>query len=354
MPARAGAAGPARATPDGIRTSLPRPFLLNFFRSTELRPIFDALPLVAIDIGSRGGIEPELAPIAWAVCAWGFEPDERECERLRGGDPGPWRELHHLPVAIAGSSGTRELHIPRSPAGASLLEHDAEVGRTFAYGDLFAVEKTCRVSTLELDVAIARYGIPPPSFLKLDVEGAELEILQGAGEALRHAVAVKTEVAFLPQRRNQPLAADVAAFLEQRGFLLMDFREPHRWRRYATTGAPYSARARIPFSAGQLAQGDYLFLRQPRALSSEDAAGLEQHVRAALLALCFGFFDHAYALLEGGPVRAFLARRFPLDPLPALERASRRYGQQVAWRAAWRNVRDLIPLARSILRTLPR
>ena len=328
--------------------------MLDLFRNTRLRPLFEAARLVAVDVGSRGGIEPDLEPIAWSVAAWGFEPDEAELARLQESDPGPWRSLDHLPYAIAGGKGRRELYVPTSPEGASLLRHNQAVGRDFAYDDLFRIEQVASVSTVSLDEAIAEHGIPDPSFVKLDVEGAELEILRGATRALERAVALKTEVAFIEQRVQQPLAFEVAAFLQERGYVLMDFIEPHRWRRYSTTPAPYVANDRIPYSAGQLAQGDFLFLRDPAAIEAAGGDAPEQLLRLALLSLCYGFFDHAYALFEREPLRSHVAAEFSLDALAAVEEASGAYGRRAALRAARRTLRDLIPLSRSVLRAFLR
>jgi len=235
--------------------------------------------------------------------------------------------------------------------GASLLEHDPLVGETFAFAELFTIDRTVSVRTIELDRAIAEYNIPQPTFLKCDVEGAELEILQGGSGALENVVAVKTEVAFIPQRKGQPLAADIESFLAKRGFVLMDFIEPHRWRRYSTTPSPYVSRDRIPFSAGQLVQGDYLFFRNPDGLETQSEEEILQNLRAALMALCYGYFDHAHSLLSRERVREFLADRYSLDVSRCIERSSRFYGRQVAKRTVLEHLRDLIPLTRSLART---
>ncbi len=57
-------------------------------------------------------------------------------------------------------------------------------------------------------------------FLKLDVQGAELDILKGAQKLLDRVVVVNTEVEFVPLYKGQPLFADVDAFLRSRGFLI--------------------------------------------------------------------------------------------------------------------------------------
>ena len=49
-----------------------------------------------MDIGARQGFVADLLPIAAAVDAVGFEPDQDECERLNRtarDESGPWRSL---------------------------------------------------------------------------------------------------------------------------------------------------------------------------------------------------------------------------------------------------------------------
>ncbi|MCH2169773.1 FkbM family methyltransferase [Myxococcota bacterium] len=325
--------------------------MLNLFRSTLLGPLFEQVPIAAMDVGSRGGIEPDLHPMAWAVEAWGFEPDDQEFERLQGMDPGPWRALTHLPYALGARSEDRTLFVPRAAVGASLLEHDPRMGERFPYADLFTVERTLQVPTVSLDEVTSRHGIPPPAFLKLDVEGAELEILEGGADTLSHVLVVKSEVAFLEQRFGQPLAADIALHLRGEGFELMDLLSPIHWRKYSYVPAPYAGREPIRFSRGQIAQGDYLFFRDPETLGVEDEESLRQHVRLALIALCYGFFDYADAVLGRAQVAEFASDQLKGPVGPAIEQASRVYGRRVALVTGLGNLRQLYTLAKSLLNT---
>ena len=51
----------------------------------RLKRLLAAARVVAIDVGARGGFTRDLAPIAAAVDATGFEPDRSECDRLNEG-----------------------------------------------------------------------------------------------------------------------------------------------------------------------------------------------------------------------------------------------------------------------------
>lgn len=301
-------------------------------------------PIVAIDIGSRGGFEPDLLPIAWAVDAVGFEPDPIEFARLEAAhaDPRPWRSLRHVPTAVSGANGVRTLHIPVAPQSASLLEHDARIGEAFGNQPMFTVERRAVVNTVTLDHALQRYAIAAPHYLKLDIEGIELEVLSSAPHALDSALVVKSEVSFMEMRKRQPLATDVDLFLRQRGFRLVDIVSPAHWRRHAKTVHPQIGMDRIPYSRGELAQGDYLYFKQPGAID-----GAERLIRAAVLAMAHGFFDYAGTILGLDLVSDRLVESYGLDAASALRKASLWFGRS-AWAEAFAtHLRRVVTFVRS-------
>jgi hypothetical protein len=57
----------------------------------------------------------------------------------------------------------------------------------------------------------------------VDVQGAELDVFQGAQRLLRNVLVVHTEVEFVPMYREQPLFADVDRVLRESGFLFHNF-----------------------------------------------------------------------------------------------------------------------------------
>lgn len=69
-----------------------------------------------------------------------------------------------------------------------------------------------------LDELIARHGPAAPQMLKLDVQGFELEVLKGASAALSTAEFVLLELSLWPYNVGAPLAAEVMAWLDARGF----------------------------------------------------------------------------------------------------------------------------------------
>lgn len=63
--------------------------------------------------------------------------------------------------------------------------------------------------------------------MKLDVQGAELQIMQGAKNILQNTCFVLLEVSVMKYNQGAPLIDEVIAFMEGRGFKVFDVMEPH-------------------------------------------------------------------------------------------------------------------------------
>lgn len=65
-------------------------------------------------------------------------------------------------------------------------------------------------------------ALPGPIFLKLDVQGYEIEVLKGASNTLARTEAVLMEVALLPYNKGAPLMSEVMLFMDENGFAPYD------------------------------------------------------------------------------------------------------------------------------------
>jgi FkbM family methyltransferase len=320
----------------------------DLLRPTRFGAIVARHPLLCLDVGSRGGFEPDLLPIAFAVDAVGFEPEAEAFALLAAAGPSPWRSLSHLPVALAGGDGERILYIPRDPQSASLLEHDASIGVAFGKTQFFERDRTLAVATRTLDGVLAEHGLADQgrggaAYLKLDVEGAEREVLDAAPGTLGDLLAIKLEVSFLRFRHGQPLAAELDLFLREAGFMVMDFIRPAHWRMHGYTIHPQAGAGPIPYSRGQLMQGDFLCFRRPETVDAP-----ERLFQLAALHMAHGFFDHAAAILATPSLRAWLAEAYGADPEALVAEASRRFGLAVWRRSVADHLRRLWTYGRSL------
>jgi FkbM family methyltransferase len=79
-----------------------------------------------------------------------------------------------------------------------------------------------RVAVRPLDALVAAGEIAPPSLIKADVQGYELDVLRGAAESLASCEVVLLEVSYRRAYAGAPLAHEVVAFMGARGFRIYD------------------------------------------------------------------------------------------------------------------------------------
>ena len=147
----------------------------------------------------------------------GFEPVEEECRRLNAAAQPGFRFLPH----VIGDGSDQTFHECAYAYNSSLLEPNVEFLARFTDLDtLFDVVEKRSVRTRRLDDIPEAAGT---DLLKMDVQGGELMVLQGAQNLLRDVLVVHTEACFAPLYRKQPLFADLDRELRAAGFAFNSF-----------------------------------------------------------------------------------------------------------------------------------
>ena len=155
----------------------------------------------------------------------GFEPVPGECERLnadatRSSTPGG-PQMRFLPTFVGdGKPGC--FRLCSAPMTSSLFEPNTKLLQRFhGIAELCEVVSRSEVTTATLDSLQEDLG--PIDFLKIDVQGGELAVIEGATEVLKGVSVVEVEVEFVELYQAQPLFADVDAALRARGFVFHRF-----------------------------------------------------------------------------------------------------------------------------------
>jgi len=73
-------------------------------------------------------------------------------------------------------------------------------------------------------------GVPKPDLLKLDVQGYELTVLQGATKCFGYTEVVLLEIALYSLNPNQPIFSEVVSFMDNNGYIVYDILSLHRER----------------------------------------------------------------------------------------------------------------------------
>jgi len=89
---------------------------------------------------------------------------------------------------------------------------------------LNSYEKTRKPMT-SIDVLIAEGYCKAPELLKLDVQGYELEILEGFTNDFDVCQVIQCEISLLPLIQGAPLLHEVVEYLYKRGFVMFDVDE---------------------------------------------------------------------------------------------------------------------------------
>lgn len=300
----------------------------KFLGSCELAAILnDVGPFGCLDIGARGGVVEDIHPLGEAAFVYGFEPDEEECAKLNASlkaEGHRFGDLRFLPTALGPREETRTLNVMRHPGASSILSPDLDVTARFApHHAYYDVVSTVTVDTVPLDRVIEEQGIVNPVYMKIDVEGFELELLQGAEKLLASSLlALRSEIAFLPTRLEQPGFGEIAAFLKPFGLMPMGFLHLATWRSLTKAKHPSMVDGPVPYSRGQLVHGDVLFLRDPASLDQDTSEGVTALLRLAGLALLYDYVDFAYDIFTRPAVRGHLLSTIGSDGLAGLKTAS--------------------------------
>lgn len=208
---------------------------LDMPRRLRRLPVLGFLPQTIVDVGSAKGEWARLAADVWPNASiYGFEPNHSNRDKLERTKA----ELRHFDFTLAFLGAARgEAVYTDQEDQTSLLD-----GATNAKGNQ-------RAPMLTLDEWALERKVSRIDFLKMDVQGYELEVLKGATRMLPACQAVLLEVSFFSFLPNVPLFDEVIAFMKTRGFVAYDVLGILRRQ-----------------SDDALAQMDFLFLREGHPL----------------------------------------------------------------------------------------
>lgn len=180
---------------------------------------------VMYDVGANVGAYSLIAGAYWQgkVKVVAIEPSAYNFSRLVRNIAlnGLEKWITPLPAAVADVTGLTEFHYTDTKAGSAL--HALGEARDFQ-DKPFEPALSCQMMGFRLDDLIDLFKLPPPTHLKLDVDGTELKILQGAAKTLRSSI----RSVLVEQEAGHPQTAGVNALLAENGFKA-DSRHPYRF-----------------------------------------------------------------------------------------------------------------------------
>ncbi len=210
----------------------------------------------------------------------GFEPLEDAAAKRLHSEPNVTMLNYFI-----GDGTSRRFHINAFDPTSSLFPAN------FALLDRFEHLSAMCAPVKEIDVTTTRLDdvaeIQDCDFLKIDVQGGELDVLLGGHSVVEKASAIHCEVEFDEVYSGQPLAADIHSRLRSAGFELIDL-----------VSAGYNSTRDIPWpvSRSRLLWCEAIYFRTAASMSD---FGADKILRAALIAhMNYAMYDLAAAYLS--------------------------------------------------------
>ena len=180
--------------------------------------------IVNFDIGARGGTLKVVQKYSRFFKIVMCEPEKEEANRLRN--------LGHTVIdkAISGKSGEVTFYECRLPAGSSIYKPQGPYLDFYNpdpnYMSLYDVINTSRIECITVSEALSDLNIPELDFLKIDTQGAELDILMSLGNYM--PLIIMCEIEWLPLWQDVPNAYEVMQYLYNLGYIPFQFNHQGR------------------------------------------------------------------------------------------------------------------------------
>ena len=173
-------------------------------------------PATALDIGAHVGNFTKELYYQFPECQIVMIEANRECE--------PYLRLLGKPyeiVALCDRDGTASLYMEDvNPIGTGSSLYKENTG-------WYTQGKTQTVTTKRLDTCNYFNGAPI-DFIKMDVQGAELDVIRGGENTIKNTTFVLAEVSLLQYNEGAPLVDEVVEKMISLGFCIVDIVDYHR------------------------------------------------------------------------------------------------------------------------------
>jgi FkbM family methyltransferase len=171
------------------------------------------IPRTVIDVGAAFG--------DWSKMSYHFFPDARyflfeplrEYKDVLNKMMSEFNNAQYLDLAVGSKNGTVILNVHEDLVGSSMFR---ETEGTFSDG------KPRTVPRVMLDKIALDYDFRGPYLIKIDAQGAELEVLSGADKILEETEYIILEVSLFQFMIGGPQIFDVIKFMKEQGFVVYD------------------------------------------------------------------------------------------------------------------------------------
>jgi hypothetical protein len=245
------------------------------------RGVFERHPFVLIDVGCAGGIAAPWRAFGHSLVSHGYDPDIGACDELEAVERFPGVRYHARFVGLPESHPL----VQRRRADGSQWPNTniwdrvtagylAAKGQHADEGELLAAPRLADPSTIiTVEEIVSSERLLTVDFLKVDVDGPDLEVLESAGDVLadRQVLGVAVEVNWFGSGNpTEPTFHNTDLYMRKQGYALFGVTV----RPYSRTDlpAPFLRELYAETRFGQPYQGDAIYIRDLAAPEQRDLA----------------------------------------------------------------------------------
>ena len=190
---------------------------------TNIEKLLKNRKLIGLDVGAQGGFNSDkFFPERYNKYFESILVDPLK-NSLEGKE-----STHTINKGLWSSKGVRKLYIlNKRPQSSSMYEPDKKSLSIYGFEEkdfhLFDVSKTETVECDTLSSSLKALNINTLDYLKIDTQGAELEILKGL-ENYRPLL-IKCEVQIFPMYKKEPSWTEVSDLLYKLGYIVSDWKK---------------------------------------------------------------------------------------------------------------------------------
>jgi len=261
-------------------------------------------PAHVVDIGANPiDGDPSYKPLVKeGLCrVTGFEP---QAEALAALNRNKTAHETYLPYAV-GDGSTKTLNICRYSGWTSTLKPSAaslEIFPVFAENATVMRQEPLQTHKLDDIKELDRID-----FLKIDIQGGELDAFRNATRHLANVAIIETEVSFVTLYDGQPGLGEIDVELRRQGFMPHCFSEVKR-----CPIAPLVLNNNPRQALNQVLEADMVYVKDFREPGSLD--DMQVKTMCFIATVCYGSFDLAFRcmliLQQRGAVAADAAQRY--------------------------------------------
>lgn len=194
--------------------------LVENIKLTNIKINFTIIEIGAVQIKNEKEPFYELLDYFPSSRIIGFELEKAVCEKMNSESS---KGVKYYPYALGKSNEKRKLYITQHPMCCSLYKPNENLIKLYNNFEVAYLKQETEIDTISLDYFIDKHDVQNIDFIKIDVQGAELDVFKGGSKALKNVLKIVCEVEFVQHYENQPLFGDVCNYLSQHDLMFNKF-----------------------------------------------------------------------------------------------------------------------------------